>query len=147
MIELAEHAIDPAALVKSFSERAAGAGAIVSFQGIVRSEGGKAVEALFLDHAPTLTIRAIKGAVDEARGRWRLIDCCVVHRVGRVAVGETVVFAATVAAHRREAFEACDFLVDFLKTGAPFWKKEIRRGGEAWIDPTQRDYSDRDRWR
>jgi molybdopterin synthase catalytic subunit len=147
MVELGEHAIDPTARLTSFAERAAGAGAIVSFQGIVRSEGGKAVEALFLDHAPALTIRAIEGAVHEACDRWRLVDCCVIHRVGRVAVGETVLFAATAAAHRREAFEACDFLVDFLKTEAPFWKREIRRGGEAWIEPTARDYSDRDRWR
>ena len=147
MVELAEDGSEPAALRKAFAARAAGAGAIVSCQGIVRSEGDKAVEALFLDHAPILTIRAIEGAVHEARDRWRLVDCCVVHRVGRVAVGETVVFAATAAAHRREAFEACDYLVDFLKSEAPFWKKEIRRVGEAWIEPTQRDYNDRDRWR
>ncbi|NWG91928.1 MAG: molybdenum cofactor biosynthesis protein MoaE [Parvularculaceae bacterium] len=133
MIELVERSIDPARLLTAFAERGAGAGAMVSFTGIVRGEGGTGVEALFLDHAPVLTAREIERAAAEARNRWRLVGSCIVHRVGRIAVGEAVVFAATAAAHRREAFEACDFLVDFLKTDAPFWKKEIRRSGEAWI--------------
>ncbi len=146
MIVLSHEPIEPAALLRDFSRGLADAGAIASFVGLVRKDGDEAVEALVLDHRPGLTESAIARAAAEAGDRWLLLESLIVHRVGRVAVGEAIVFVATAAAHRRAAFEACDFLMDFLKTDAPFWKKQIGRSGDRWIEPRTGDYNDRARW-
>lgn len=147
VIALSPSPIDAAALAEAFGREVEDAGAIATFTGIVRRDGGKDVEALYLDHAPGMTERAIRNAVDEAKARWPLVRVEVVHRIGKIPAGEAVVFVAAAAAHRRAAFEACDFLVDFLKTDAPFWKKQISRTGEEWIEPRAEDYDDRGRWR
>lgn len=147
MIRLSPEPIDPVALGAGFQSELKGAGAIATFVGLVRPEGDKAVEALFIDHAPGLTESAIEEAVGEARDRWPLIAVTIVHRVGRVDAGAPIVFTATAADHRRAAFESCDFLMDYLKTDAPFWKKQIGRSGDEWIEPRAEDYADRGRWR
>lgn len=147
MIRLSPEPIDPAALGAEFQSSLKGAGAVATFTGLVRPEGDKQVEALFLDHAQGITEAAIRAAVDEARQRWPLIAVTVVHRVGRIDAGAPVVFVATAAEHRRAAFESCDFLMDYLKTDAPFWKKQIGRSSEEWIEPRPQDYADRGRWR
>lgn len=147
MIKLSPEPIDPVALGAEFQSGVKGAGAIATFIGLVRPEVDRAVEALFIDHAPSLTESAIKEAVGEARDRWPLIAVTVVHRIGRIEAGAPIVFVATAAAHRRAAFESCDFLMDYLKTDAPFWKKQIGRGGGEWIEPRAEDYIDRGRWR
>jgi len=145
MILLEPHSFDPYAHLSAFSRETGGAGAIASFIGVVRGDR-KDVRALFLDHFPGVTERAIKGAAAEAEGRWPLLGLRIVHRVGETPVGEPVVLVTTAAAHRRAAFEACDFLMDYLKTDAPFWKKEISGEGEVWIEPRAKDYADRARW-
>lgn len=147
MILLSEDPLDPHALALEFAAGVSDAGAIATFTGVVRTEREREVEALYLDHAPGLTEREIERAAAEAKARWPLIDLVIAHRVGRVEAGDAVVFVATASEHRRAAFDACDFLVDFLKTDAPFWKKEIGRAGERWIEPTEKDYNDRNRWR
>jgi len=147
MILLSSSPIDPAALQAEFLSDLDDAGAVASFTGFVRRDGAKLVAALEIDHAPTLTRAAIEGAVAQALSRWPLMKVSVVHRVGRVATGDPIVFVATASAHRRPAFEACDFLMDFLKTDAPFWKKQIGGAGEEWIEPRDEDYTDRERWR
>lgn len=147
MATLTQDPIDPSALLRDFSRGLDDAGAIATFVGLVRQDGDEAVEALVLDHRPGLTEAAIARAAAEAGDRWPLRKIMIVHRVGRIAVGEAVVFVATAAAHRRAAFEACDFLMDFLKTDAPFWKKQIGRSGDRWIEPRAGDYSDRARWK
>lgn len=147
MIILAPDPINPAALAAEFNKGLGDAGAIASFTGLVRRDGEKQVEALFIDHAPAITQSEISRAVSEAQNRWPLIRTKIVHRIGRIAVGDPVVFVATAAMHRRAAFEACDFLMDYLKTDAPFWKKQIGRTGDEWIEPGAADYTDRDRWR
>ncbi|MCB2113968.1 MAG: molybdenum cofactor biosynthesis protein MoaE [Parvularculaceae bacterium] len=147
MISLSPEPIDAAALQAGFLAGLGDAGAAVSFTGIVRGEGARNVEALYLDHAPPLTGPAIEKALETAAAKWPLIKTLIVHRIGRVEVGAPIVFVATAAAHRRAAFEACEFLMDFLKTDAPFWKKQICRGGEEWIEPRSEDYADRERWR
>lgn len=144
MILLEPQSFDPYAHLAAFSREAGGAGAIASFIGIVRCEGG--VRALFLDHFPGVTERAIRDAAAEAERRWPLLGLRIAHRIGETPVGEPVVLVATAAAHRRAAFEACDFLMDYLKTDAPFWKKEISGAGEVWIEPRAEDYADRARW-
>ncbi len=147
MIIVSTSPIDVAALAAEFLHDVDDAGAVATFTGIVRREGAVGVEALSLEHAPGLTENAIAKAAGEASARWPLLKRLVVHRVGRIAVGEAIVFVATAATHRRDAFEACAFLMDFLKTDAPFWKKQISRSGDEWIEPRAEDYDDRDRWR
>ncbi|MEE2692606.1 MAG: molybdenum cofactor biosynthesis protein MoaE [Pseudomonadota bacterium] len=146
MILLEPRAFDPYAHLSAFSAEAVGAGAVASFIGVVRGDDGKGVLALFLDYFPGVTEKAITQAAEEARRRWPLVGVRIVHRIGEVKVGEPVVLVAVAAVHRRPALEACDFLMDFLKTEAPFWKKERRKDGDVWIEPRAEDYADRARW-
>ncbi len=145
MIQLPSESFDAGAALSSFMAKADGAGAVASFIGLVRPEEAR-VTALFLDHHPIMTQSVIEGAVREAEARWALRSSLIIHRVGEVVAGEPIVLVATAADHRREAFEACDFLMDFLKTDAPFWKKEQTVDGDAWISPRAADYKDRARW-
>ena len=135
--------IDPAALLAAFSESQRAAGAIVSFTGTVRGGG---VEALELEHHPSFTARVIERIADDARARFDIADCLVVHRVGLLLPGEPIVFVAAASAHRRAAFEAVDYLMDRLKTEAPLWKREHRVDGAAWIEARASDVADRARW-
>jgi len=147
MIRLAPDPIDPAAALGAFAARLDGAGAIVTFTGCVREEAGEnAVKLLHLQAYSPLTEQGIAAAVAEARARWPLLDLDIAHRIGDIAPGETIVFVAVASAHRRAAFEAADFLMDYLKTEAVFWKKEMRAHSAAWIEPRGEDYNDRARW-
>ncbi len=146
MISLCAETFDPYALLKEFTKNTGDAGAVASFIGLVRKEGAADVSALILEHHPQLTQQSIEQAVDGVMQRWDLLDVRVVHRIGRVETGEPIVLVATAAAHRRAAFESCDMLMDFLKTDAPFWKKELTASGENWIEPSAEDYQNRSRW-
>jgi molybdopterin synthase catalytic subunit len=119
-------------------------GAIVAFTGIVRSDEG--LTSLALEHYPGMTEREIGDHVDEAERRWPLTGVIVIHRVGRLGPGEKIVLVAAASTHRRAAFEAAEFLVDYLKTRAPFWKEE-QRGAEAeWVQARESDQSAAARW-
>jgi molybdopterin synthase catalytic subunit len=139
-------ALDPIAEARAFSEHHRDAGAIVSFTGLVRSDGG-AVDALELEHYPQFTQSEIERLATEAAERWRLAGAVIAHRVGRIEPNDPIVFVAAASAHRREAFEAVDFLMDHLKSAAPFWKKEISRGSAKWTEPRKEDYADIARWK
>lgn len=146
-VRLVTEPFEPGAELTAFSLRAVGAGGIVSFSGHVRPEAkGEAVSALCLDAHPTLTLKGMEQAASEARNRWPLIDAEVIHRHGEIGPGEAIVFVATASVHRRAAFEAADFLMDYLKTKAVFWKKETGRDGHRWIEPREEDYADVVRW-
>lgn len=148
MIRVSPEPFDPGAELSAFERDAGGAGAVVSFVGKVRGAAGeKNVTSLYLEHYPGVTERSIAAIEDEARKRWALFDVLVIHRVGALAPGEAIVMVCAASAHRREAFEAADFLMDYLKTEAMFWKKEVRDGDEAWIEPRDADYKDAERWR
>ncbi len=148
MLRVISEFFDPGAELSAFEKRAADAGAIVSFLGKVRGTAGeKTVGTLYLEHFPGVTERSIASIEAEARKRWRIDDSLIVHRVGRLEPGEPIVLVCVASAHRREAFEAADFLMDYLKTEAVFWKKEIRDDGEAWIEPREADYKDVARWK
>ena len=121
------------------------AGAIVTFTGIVRDDTGR-MQALELEHYPGMTERAITAIAGEAQVRWSLSDVLVIHRYGRLAVGEQIMMVATAARHRREAFEAAEFLMDFLKSRAPFWKKEIGPDGQSWVAAKDSDEDALRRW-
>lgn len=145
MIRLVEAPFEPGALLSEFGAGRSETGAIVSFTGLARAEAGE-VEALELEAYPGFTDAAIADMAEQARARFDLQDVMVVHRVGRIAPGEAIVFVATAAAHRRAAFEAADQLMDYLKSRAPFWKKSHGQGGARWIEPRAQDYEDAARW-
>jgi molybdopterin synthase catalytic subunit len=117
----------------------AGTGGIGSFIGTVRDDGGE-IAALNLEHYPGMTERALQNIVDEAAARWLLLACTVIHRVGRLLPGQNIVFVGASSAHREAALQATAFLIDWLKTAAPFWKREeFRGGGSAWVAAREAD--------
>ena len=138
-------ALDPAAELRALTDACEGEGAIISFVGLARDDEGK-VERLVLEHHPVLTERSLREIAAEALERFDVSRTRVVHRCGAIGPGEPIVFAAVAARHRRAAFEAADFLMDRLKTDAVFWKREERPAGSRWIEPTEGDYADRERW-
>jgi molybdopterin synthase catalytic subunit len=125
-----------------------GVGAIVTFTGLVRDlDASTAVHGLYLEHYPGMTERSLREIVDEAATRWPLVAVTVVHRIGRVLAAEQIVFVGVSSAHRHAAFAACEFIMDYLKTRAPFWKKSLREDGEFWVDAKESDTSASERWR
>lgn len=121
------------------------AGAIVTFTGSVRSDGG--IQAMTLEHYPGMTEREIGRHVEEARARWPLLGVTVVHRTGSLAAGENIVLVAVASAHRQAAFAAAELLMDYLKTRAPFWKCEERAGHAQWVSARPSDETAATRWR
>jgi len=136
-------AIDVAAELDALER--AGGGAVATFIGLVRDDGG--VEELFLEHYPVATEKALSDLVAEAVQRWSLAAATVIHRVGAMAPGARIVFVGTTAAHRAEALEACAFLIDRLKTDAPFWKRETRGKDARWVGERDSDHHAADRWK
>jgi len=140
-------AFDAGALLSEFSRGRTRSGGIVSFTGLARdATDGQAVVTLELDAYPGFTEPAIATMETQALARFPVQDLLIVHRHGPIAPGEAIVFVAAAAEHRRAAFEAADFLMDYLKTRAPFWKKESGPDGERWIEPRPSDYQDVERW-
>ena len=122
-------------------------GAVAAFIGVARDvNDGESVATLTLEHYPGMTERALEGIVAEARSRWRLIDALVVHRVGELKPTDQIVLVAVTSANRGEAFAACEFIMDYLKTRAPFWKKEATTGGERWVEARDSDDEAASRW-
>jgi molybdopterin synthase catalytic subunit len=138
-------AFDPAAELAGFGKGGGPVGAVVSFTGIVRDEGGRLV-ALEIEHYPGMAERALEACAAAAVARWGLADCLVLHRFGRLAVGAPIVLVATAAPHRAAAFAAAEFLMDTLKSRAPFWKKEITAEGDRWVAPGAADDAALRRW-
>lgn len=136
---------DPGAMVNAFSVDLAGAGAVVSFTGLVRDNGGT-LAAMEIEHYPGMTERAIAAMVEQAMTRWSLADAWVIHRYGRLAGREPIMMVATAARHRADAFAAAEFLMDYLKSRAPFWKKEIGPDGETWVAARDEDEAALKRW-
>ena len=131
-----------------FTANLAGEGAVVSFSGIARDRaaGGAPLDRLVLEHHPRLTLRSIEEIAQAARDRFAISALRIVHRFGAIAPGETIVFVAAAAAHRRAAFDAADYLMDRLKTDAVFWKREESEAGSRWIEPRDEDYAARESW-
>ena len=119
-------------------------GALVSFTGLVRDAGG--LEAMELEHYPGMTEKALAAIESEARRRWALGACLIVHRYGRLLPGEQIMMVATASAHRAAAFEAAEFLMDYLKSQAPFWKREDGQAGTAWVEARAADAAALTRW-
>lgn len=141
---LTSEPFDPGALLNAFSAGRDLTGAVVSFTGLCRAEPGET--ALELEAYPGFTEPAIAQIVSDAVDRFALQDADVIHRTGLIAAGEPIVFVAVAAAHRRAAFRGADFLMDWLKSRAPFWKKSHGPEGDRWIEPRPQDYDDAARW-
>lgn len=122
-------------------------GALASFLGLVRDlNDGASVSAMTLEHYPGMTEKALEEIVVEAKGRWDIYDALVIHRVGPLKPCDQIVLVAVTSAHRGEAFAACEFIMDYLKTKAPFWKKEVTADGGRWVDARETDDSAAARW-
>ena len=147
-VTLATEAFDPAELLGTFSRELAGEGAVVSFTGHARdrAKDGALVDALVLESYRGVTLASMEDIAADAMARFDVTRCRVVHRAGRIAPGEAIVFVATASAHRRSAFEAADYLMDRLKTEAVFWKREEGPLGRRWIEPRESDHEDARRW-
>jgi molybdopterin synthase catalytic subunit len=144
-VRLEEQRLEPREELGALLDEAVDAGAVVSFVGIARREAGK-VERLVLEHHPTLTQRSLEDLAAAATEQFDVSHIRVVHRCGEVAAGEPIVFTGAASAHRRAAFDAADYLMDRLKTEAVLWKREEGPAGVKWIEPTDVDYRERERW-
>ena len=136
---------DAGAELNAFSADHTAVGAVVSFTGIVR-DTDSGLREMLIEHYPGMTEKAIAGIVDQAMDRWELADALVIHRYGPLKPGEQIMMVATASAHRAAAFEAADFLMDYLKSRAPFWKKEVTADGAAWVAAKEADEDALNRW-
>ncbi|VXB60093.1 molybdopterin synthase, large subunit [Pseudomonas sp. 8AS] len=140
-------AFDPGAELNALHAAQLGIGAVVGFVGYVRDfNDGQDVRGMFLEHYPGMTEKALAKIVEEAEQRWPLLRVALVHRVGQLPPGEPIVFVGTASAHRQAAFDACNFIMDYLKTRAPFWKKEDTAEGPRWVEGRCSDQAAAGRW-
>lgn len=122
-------------------------GAVVSFVGQVRDlNDGNTIATLTLEHYPGMTEKSLETIVSQAKSRWNIMDATIIHRVGTLQPLDQIVLVAVSSAHRNEAFSACEFMMDYLKTEAPFWKKEATAEGEQWLEAKETDETARKRW-
>jgi len=127
--------------VRKLSRQSRSIGAVASFVGVVREVP------MTLEHYPGMTERAIEKIVEDAKGRWQVMDCTVIHRYGALRPGDQIVMVAVASAHRGDAFAACEFIMDYLKTQAPFWKKEQTARGSRWVEAKASDDQAAERWK
>lgn len=138
---------DVSAEIRALRAGRSDVGAVASFIGVMRDfNAGSGVTALTLEHYPGMTEKALQQIADEAHARWRLQDALIVHRVGRLLPADQIVLVVTLSAHREEALAACAFIMDYLKTRAPFWKKECTPAGERWVESRASDDQAAGRW-
>ncbi|MGE5766772.1 MAG: molybdopterin synthase catalytic subunit MoaE [Bacteroidota bacterium] len=146
-IVVQHEAFDLGAEVDAMCRGRTDVGAIASFVGLARDTNvGSDVAAMTLEHYPGMTEKALAALVGEASSRWALLDVTVIHRIGRLLPGDPIVLVAVASSHRGEAFAACEFIMDYLKTRAPFWKKEETADGERWVEARASDDAAAARW-
>ena len=144
-VRIQTEGFDAGAELNAFTDTVAGAGAVVSFTGVVRDVDGGLVS-MEIEHYPGMTEKAIATIVSEAQSRWDLAGALVIHRHGRLSVGDQIMMVATASRHRVDAFQAAEFLMDYLKSRAPFWKKEMTQSGDGWVEARDEDEAALDRW-
>jgi molybdopterin synthase catalytic subunit len=130
----------------AFVKTAQGAGAIVTFTGITRDSAQGDLHVMEIEHYPAMTERALTTIAEQAMQRWHLADCLIIHRFGRLAPHDPIMMVATASRHRADAFAAAEFLMDYLKSRAPFWKKEITKSGTEWVTARAEDEVALKRW-
>lgn len=146
-VRLQSAPFDPGAETNAFLSGTDGAGAAVSFTGLVRSTPEAPVETLTLEHYPELAEKQISALIEEATAKFSLLKASVIHRYGTLNAGEPIVQVMVLASHRQAAFAGAEFLMDFLKTSAPFWKKEQSGGQTGWVEARTEDDDAKDRWK
>jgi molybdopterin synthase catalytic subunit len=147
MIRVQEHAFDLAQELQTLRGSRTDVGGVAMFLGSVRDlSEGRNVSAMTLEHYPGMTEKALSDIEAEAQARWPLLDSLIIHRYGKMNAGEDIVLVITLSEHREAAFAACQFLMDWLKTKAPFWKLEEGRDGKAWVDAKSSDDAAAQRW-
>ncbi len=137
---------DPGAELNGFTVSTQGTGAVVTFTGVVRDLATGDLDVMEIEHYPGMTESALNSIATEAQKRWSLVDVLVIHRYGRLRPGDQIMMVATASRHRKDAFEAAEFLMDYLKSRAPFWKKEITRDGSDWVASKEEDEAALNRW-
>lgn len=147
MIAVQFEDFDVASEYTALRDSGAGTGAIATFTGLVRDSGDmEGVTGLYLEHYPGMTEQVIAGLIEDASKRWDVRAARVIHRVGRLALCDQIVFVGVCSAHRGDAFAACEFIMDALKTSAPFWKKELTDDGEHWVEQKNSDLDKTRTW-
>lgn len=146
-ISVQEGLLETQSLENQVANASSKVGAVVSFSGLVRDFNDRGdIKGLELEHYPGMTEKSLEGIVNKAADRWDIIAASVAHRVGKIWNGEVIVHVSVASQHRRNAFEACEFIMDFLKTDAPFWKKELSEDGDRWVEAKASDSDARGRW-
>jgi molybdopterin synthase catalytic subunit len=145
-VRVQEEAFDPGRELNAFTATVAGAGAVVSFSGITRDVTGGTLDAMEIEHYPGMTEKALASIRDEAMERFSLTGAMILHRYGRLSAGDPIMMVATAARHRADAFAAAEFLMDYLKSRAPFWKKEVTTDGAEWVAARSEDEDALSRW-
>jgi len=131
---------------QAFADRTSASGAVVTFTGIVRNNAEGTLDYMDIEHYPGMTEAALRQIAEEAHAKWSLEDALIIHRIGKMRAGEMIMMVATASRHRKDAFEAAEFLMDFLKSRAPFWKKEVSREGADWVAARDEDETALARW-
>lgn len=145
MIRVQAMPFDPGGELNTFTAHTAGAGAVVSFTGLVRDVAG-GLSSMEIEHYPGMTEKALGAIRAEAMQRWDLADALIIHRFGPLDPGEMIMMVATASRHRKDAFEAAEFLMDYLKSRAPFWKREVTKDGSDWVASKAEDEDALKRW-
>tara|TARA_B110000967_G_scaffold106265_1_gene108973 strand:+ start:1141 stop:1593 length:453 start_codon:yes stop_codon:yes gene_type:complete len=122
-------------------------GAIVSFVGTVRDLQPKSLSSMTLEHYPGMTEKSLESIVIKARDKWEMGNVTIIHRIGTLDVNDQIVLVITTSKHRQEAFDSCNFIMDYLKTDAPFWKKEVTENNEEWVEANSKDEKQKNRWK
>ncbi len=145
-IRVQEAPFDFGAEAQAFSDAQQGAGAIVTFTGLVRDLPGTPLEVMEIEHYPGMTEKALTKIAQDAQARWELSGCLIIHRFGKMRPGDQIMMVATGSKHRKDAFEAAEFLMDYLKSRAPFWKREVTSDNISWVASKSEDEDALSRW-
>ncbi|MFK7880340.1 molybdenum cofactor biosynthesis protein MoaE [Roseobacter sp.] len=145
-ISVQDAPFDPSQETSNFAAGRKDVGALVSFTGVVRDTGDETLHAMEIEHYPGMTEAALSDIAEQANARWSLGDVLIIHRYGSLKPGEMIMMVATAARHRKDAFDAAEFLMDFLKSRAPFWKREVTASGATWVASRDEDEKALERW-
>lgn len=146
LIQIQEEDFDIAEVNRQLCAGRSDVGAIASFVGLVRDLPQNPLQKMTLEHYPGMTEKALGKIVESARERWEILDCAIIHRVGDLKPADQIVLVSVVSAHRKAAFAACEFIMDYLKTDAPFWKKESGEQGDNWVEAKNSDAEAMQKW-
>ena len=145
-IQVQEEDFDIAEVNRELAAGRSDVGAVASFIGLVRDMPQKRLQKMTLEHYPGMTEKSLGKIAETAQQRWKILDVAIIHRVGELKPADQIVLVSVISAHRKAAFAACEFIMDYLKTDAPFWKKETNEQGENWVEAKASDNQERGKW-